>query len=578
MKEYLVKSSLRILGPFSKEEVVEMIQNHSLSGLDEICTPDHFWKYLRDHIEFQGAINNKNITFDDTFNLTHTLEHTQTAVTNSEVSDTLHQVEATDPSLTDASDIQIESEDVEYLEDGPSAESTAVRLIHKASFKPKQKKKKKSNLGIYATFAVIVTLLVFFSIPEQDKAMKNVKASSPQDLLKEAENEFLLGRNNKSFALYKELIQKVVFKKWDIKHKYYFAVLKIQEKQYLDAQQILQQLEPEAKEKEILVKIKNARALTSMLLQNLETAEEQIRDVLVLDPNNIIAKLNQADLFLLRNDMEMALKTLPPKVVTENLYPTYIFLKSEILWKLFRREQNLNYLLEMQTLMSENFNNLIDIQQALLLLSGLFYYDSGDSNQSKLRFADAILIHPNLFDLHSQEELLYNNYVLYQKLFEWFREFEDDLENLPEFTAAHSIVQYKNNSLLNAQRMIDKAILQKSSDLNFIALQILYTNDESKLQVDNLGLLENPAPLRNVLAGNYCLSQKSYRCARQHFNHLLLIRPHSIEAKYGVAKILFESGNFKDSKRLTNQALGMAPRFIPLKVLENDLNDPEKRL
>lgn len=55
-KHWLVKSSYRVLGPYSKGDIMEMIRKKQLSLLDEIRKPNLRWLSLRDHKDFSEAV------------------------------------------------------------------------------------------------------------------------------------------------------------------------------------------------------------------------------------------------------------------------------------------------------------------------------------------------------------------------------------------------------------------------------------------------------------------------------------------------------------------------------------------
>lgn len=80
MKEYLVKSSSKVIGPFSEEELVELLINNQISLLDEIKKPYSRWIYLREDKHFREVIERvrkqidqlKDDTEGSTLNLTAT--------------------------------------------------------------------------------------------------------------------------------------------------------------------------------------------------------------------------------------------------------------------------------------------------------------------------------------------------------------------------------------------------------------------------------------------------------------------------------------------------------------------------
>lgn len=58
---FLICSSKEILGPYSKEEVIELIKNGSISIFDEVTEPYGIWQYLDSHKEFKKVIRSINV-------------------------------------------------------------------------------------------------------------------------------------------------------------------------------------------------------------------------------------------------------------------------------------------------------------------------------------------------------------------------------------------------------------------------------------------------------------------------------------------------------------------------------------
>jgi thioredoxin-like negative regulator of GroEL len=56
MKEYLVKSSSKVIGPFSEEELIDLLIHNQISLLDEIKKPYSRWIYLREDKHFREVI------------------------------------------------------------------------------------------------------------------------------------------------------------------------------------------------------------------------------------------------------------------------------------------------------------------------------------------------------------------------------------------------------------------------------------------------------------------------------------------------------------------------------------------
>ena len=60
-KNFLIRSAGQILGPYSKEEVVDLIKRGKISIFDEVAEPFTIWWYLQDHQEFKTVIHSMDV-------------------------------------------------------------------------------------------------------------------------------------------------------------------------------------------------------------------------------------------------------------------------------------------------------------------------------------------------------------------------------------------------------------------------------------------------------------------------------------------------------------------------------------
>ena len=60
-KRFLIRSSGHILGPFLKEEVIDLIKKGKISVFDEVAEPYTIWLYLQDHTDFKQIVHSINM-------------------------------------------------------------------------------------------------------------------------------------------------------------------------------------------------------------------------------------------------------------------------------------------------------------------------------------------------------------------------------------------------------------------------------------------------------------------------------------------------------------------------------------
>lgn len=56
-KDWLVRSSMKILGPYDYDEIVDSLHRHQISIIDEIRNSDSQWAYIREHALFEDLVH-----------------------------------------------------------------------------------------------------------------------------------------------------------------------------------------------------------------------------------------------------------------------------------------------------------------------------------------------------------------------------------------------------------------------------------------------------------------------------------------------------------------------------------------
>ena len=55
-KKFLIRSAGQVLGPFNKQEVIDLIKRGKISVFDEVAEPFTIWWYLQDHHGFKDIV------------------------------------------------------------------------------------------------------------------------------------------------------------------------------------------------------------------------------------------------------------------------------------------------------------------------------------------------------------------------------------------------------------------------------------------------------------------------------------------------------------------------------------------
>src|SRR3989338_1479317 len=80
-KNWLVKSSTKILGPFTREEVMVLLTRRQITIIDEVRQPEGRWNYIRQNRHFKEVV--KTLRYEQDHSKEDTMTSTSTIGTAS---------------------------------------------------------------------------------------------------------------------------------------------------------------------------------------------------------------------------------------------------------------------------------------------------------------------------------------------------------------------------------------------------------------------------------------------------------------------------------------------------------------
>ncbi|HRO66661.1 MAG TPA: tetratricopeptide repeat protein, partial [Pseudobdellovibrionaceae bacterium] len=87
-KSWLIKSSTRILGPHSVDEIAQLLLKKHISIIDEVRQPQGRWKYIREHAVFNETVDALRAEQENSSELTLTQTSTQTMTSHTSITKT----------------------------------------------------------------------------------------------------------------------------------------------------------------------------------------------------------------------------------------------------------------------------------------------------------------------------------------------------------------------------------------------------------------------------------------------------------------------------------------------------------
>lgn len=284
--EWVVKSSSQILGPYTTEDVFELIKKKSIIPIDEIIPEGGYWSYVRDVAFFQSALisqaqtaggedtKTQNVTgFTDDMTSTELLDDTE------ELSHIGH-VDKTNPNPK----IQpIRSENLPK----PSTETFV-----KAKPKPPQKK----SFPIFKFLLLLILIGGGLGYQYQDLILSELMKFNSPHVIKTAQEKLENGDYKEAYLRYQEINQLDGVKNSMAGFDVQFAALVLnQERQTVYARDLLEKSSPEIRNTPEWLTV---MGLSYLIDQNYGEAYKYLNQGIALNPDFLPAWVNLGHLNL----------------------------------------------------------------------------------------------------------------------------------------------------------------------------------------------------------------------------------------------------------------------------------------
>lgn len=201
--QWVVKSSSQILGPFTTQEVFELIKKRYIIPIDEIIPEGGYWAYVRDVELFQGALSEQaqtaGVEVTKTQNVTSTFTDDMTSTELLDDTEELSQIGHVDRTNPNPKIQPIRSDRLPR----PSAENF---IITKTKSQPPAKKRTPSNFKIKFLFLLLI-ISVGTGYYYQDWIQSQImKYNSPQ-VIQTAQESLEQGDYQTAYQKFQEMNQ-----------------------------------------------------------------------------------------------------------------------------------------------------------------------------------------------------------------------------------------------------------------------------------------------------------------------------------------------------------------------------------
>jgi hypothetical protein len=289
--EWIVKSSSQILGPFTTDQVIDLIKKKGITPIDEITPEFGYWSYVRDISVFQPALNqqtkNGSIEVTKTQNVTSTFTDDMTSTELLDDTEELSHVGSVDKTNPNPKVQPLRSSQL------PKPVNTLA--------KPKQKAPSRSYTGLLFSLLVLAALAGGL-FHYQDLIFEYYNQYNKTDLVSKSKKVFYSGDYRSAYALFQEINQNPNLKNEIKGFNVQFATLVLnQERQTVYARELLEKSEPQIKNSP---EWSNTMGLSYLIDQNYSESLKYFNQSLDMNPDFLPAWVNLGYLYFSQNKFQ----------------------------------------------------------------------------------------------------------------------------------------------------------------------------------------------------------------------------------------------------------------------------------
>lgn len=531
-EKWIVKSSLTVTGPFSEDRILNGIRAREFASLDEVCEPRRFWKYIRDTEVFTEVLREttiKDFREDNTVDITKSMTASHFG---------------TDPGIFSKQDSRVV--DIKFDE----------KVLNNL---PNQGQAKISIGRIPLGLALGILVLVgFFAFMAGKRNQPDVVEFSEESARSNLEVHWEKGLYNR-YATEAREIELNGFELSETEKVQMAAVL-VSKSDYYKANYILDSLvNPNLKKEIALVKAKIAyfekgpeEALN--ILNSLSLAERADQKVLI----------NISFLLLELGKLRESERMLPQSVSLESLNSN-----RAIVDLIFKIKSNYEFSKKELRELGREIEGFTDARASLDILLGILMFRKDFPAESETRFFNAISHYPDVDNSFKQDLYMIPYAARFKVLEKEFKEVR--LKEASLDLAVQSLIAHKLGDNPKAVRKMEQANRTNSGTKLLEAwLQYLVNGeiqDAPSQPSPDFVSLTNPFVLN--LVAEKCLKQEKLKCARILLAKVLSENERDVRARYNMVLLQEKLGNKTEALNQYRKGIGMAPRYIPLLLVED---------
>ena len=573
-ERWLVKSSGRILGPFSLEELSQHLRARTLSIIDEVRDPVVRWGFIREHPMLKEVVkqlraedqNHSDATQSTFIGRTMTASVTESVAAEREVTPNPGMVSSNFLSGQKGEARPINARERNL---GTGGGARSYGSLNDQRFQNKIDKKRrlvKNLLWTVASLFAISAIGVFY----YQKHQRLLAQGQANQWLQVAHEQVRFGQSAKALEFINKANQG----------------LKLSSEDQILRAELLLQVEGKASESmRLLSEVKNlqdprvireaglARSLVYMKEQRWNEAAVELNSLLGLNPNDEETRLNQALLEFYQGRIVTSMQMLNGLVESGYKNGEILILKGWLALAWPQKNDRSAKVDQVAEELRKNIESDFELHFEKNLMLANLKLQAGKKEEALKVITSMWNADP--FDSRNFLQSLNVD----SQILSWDRFFQicDNLAKTfpgqePAF-ALDSICLYQRGDTSQALQKIDERRRQLSQSPLLAAVQaLLYMNVGRGAEARTLGQFTQEEVLGQLVIGQLCQSEMDWACAEQAWNRVLSAAPQNPMAAYGLSVVAKQRGNENLVREQLRKAMILSPRYRPFLETRGEAN------
>lgn len=571
-KIWLIKSSNRILGPFSSEEVKNEIKARNVSIVDEIQASGSRWRYIREEQAFIDVVKSLRLEQENAREDTMTSSVTSQTITQTDT------IEMTGADVDISAQTQVRKSDsfgsetkaspirrAPPMQGTQATQTKSYGLSHGGAV---EKSLKKSTYAIWAVCLLVLALIGFFTYDKiLQKTAPGLKGRSFEELRQLGFRARSLGFYDKALAFLKQAEK---MSPQDQDNNFNLALLEIVlEKQTLSGRRKLETVLTQKTDRVTGAEGYTAIGLSYALEGDLKSAQDSYSRALSLDEKYWQAQFNQSMTQAAEQQFEAALATLSAIEIKAQNELILSLMKGIFSLELAKKDKsyisNSEEVFEKLRVLTEKTS---EFRQEIFLLLAKKASMQKDLDAVAKYLQQFLQADPYSTDEYVAELLVDRRFMNWTYLNHFCSDIVEQTEVSSGNLAFKSICLTKAGEQMKAQSLIQQALAQTPKNHVILAVSA-YLNKESGREAEaksnlKMSMQEGSSFLSFNLLARQCNDENQVNCSRNAWNRVLVMNPQSVEAFSGLAWLAHGEKNTFEMRKQMEQGLSLSHNYRPL--------------